>query len=87
MPLSHLKVYLNAFFSLPVTRSDGTKLTHEEVVKQLDGLSVGYDINFGQGDLFQNLIRVTVRVEPKRYEEAVAWLKDLIYGAEFTKDR
>ncbi|KAG8964223.1 hypothetical protein FRC00_003325 [Tulasnella sp. 408] len=83
----HAKVYLNAFFSLPVTRSDGTKLTHEEVVKQLDGLSVGYDIDFGQGDLFQNLIRITIRVEPKRYEEAVAFLKDLIYGAEFAKDR
>lgn len=85
--LPHLKVYLNAFFSLPVTRSDGAKLTHEEVVKQLDGLSVGYDINFGQGDLFQNLIRITIRVEPRRYEEAVAFLKDLIYGAEFAKDR
>ncbi|KAG8907247.1 hypothetical protein FRC01_007752 [Tulasnella sp. 417] len=85
--LPHLKVYLNAFFSLPVTRSNGTKLTHEEVVKQLDALSVGYDINFGQGDLFQNLVRITIRVEPRRYEEAVAFLKDLIYGAEFARDR
>ncbi|KAG8972287.1 hypothetical protein FRB90_010263, partial [Tulasnella sp. 427] len=85
--LPHLKVYLNSFFSLPVTRSDGTKLTHEEVVKQLDGLSVGYDITLGQGDLFQNIVRITIRVEPKRYEEAVSFLKDLIYGAEFTRDR
>lgn len=57
------------------------------MVKQLDGLSVGYDVDFGQGNLFQNLIRITIRVEPKRYEEAVAFLKDLIYGAEFAKDR
>jgi Zn-dependent M16 (insulinase) family peptidase len=33
------------------------------------------------------MLRASIKVEISRYEEAIAWLKDLIYGARFTKDR
>ncbi|KAG8964011.1 hypothetical protein FRC03_002295 [Tulasnella sp. 419] len=83
----YLSAYLSSFYSLPVTRSDGTKLTHEEVVNQLDDLTVSYDTGLGIGDYFCENVRLSIKVEIEQYETAVAWLKDLIFGSEFTKDR
>lgn len=37
--------------------------------------------------MFAETLRVTIRVEVAKYELAVAWLKDLLYGSEFTKER
>jgi hypothetical protein len=33
------------------------------------------------------MLRVTIEVELAAYETAVAWLRDLIYGSEFDKER
>lgn len=36
---------------------------------------------------FEELLRVSIKVEKHRYETAVLWLKDLFYGSEFEKER
>ncbi|KAG9001081.1 hypothetical protein FRB93_012461 [Tulasnella sp. JGI-2019a] len=83
----YLSIYLASFYSLPVTRADGTKLAHEEVIKQLDNYTVSYDSALGCQEYFQNLLRFSIKVEVGQYEAGVSWLKDLIYSADFTPER
>ncbi|OSD05304.1 hypothetical protein PYCCODRAFT_1362169 [Trametes coccinea BRFM310] len=83
----YISTYLYSFFSLPVKRSTGEKLNHEEVVNRLGDDTVSYEVNCGVLDLFTETMRVSIKVEVARYENAIAWLKDLVYGSEFNKER
>lgn len=83
----YIQTYLNSFFSLPVKRQSGERLSHEEVVDQLDDQTVSYEVNLGVSGRFAETLRVTIRVEVAKYELAVAWLRDLLYGSEFVKER
>ncbi|KAH9064309.1 Metalloenzyme, LuxS/M16 peptidase-like protein [Lactarius vividus] len=83
----YIQPYLSSFFSLPVKRQSGERLSHEEVVDQLDDQTVSYDVSLGISGRFTETMRVTIRVEVAKYELAVAWLRDLLYGSEFTKER
>lgn len=82
-----MSTYLSAFFALPVRRESGERLSHEEVINQLDNETVSYEINLGMSNGFSDLVRVSIKVETPLYEKAVAWLKDLVYGAEFDRER
>jgi hypothetical protein len=70
-----------------VKRHTGERLSHEQVVDQLDEQTVFYEIGFGTSGTFTEMLRVTIRVEVAKYELAVAWLRDLLYGSEFSKER
>ncbi|KAA1467937.1 hypothetical protein DENSPDRAFT_833113 [Dentipellis sp. KUC8613] len=83
----HISTYIAAFFSLPVNRQSGERLTHEQVVDKLDDETVSYEANLGVSGTFADTLRVSIRVEADKYEAAVAWLKDLIYGSVFDKER
>src|SRR5438132_353583 len=83
----YVNAYLSSFFSLPVTRGNVKKLSHEEVVNQLDQYTVSYDITLGNGSSFNELIRISIKAEVAKYEEAIAWLRDLLYSAEFDEER
>jgi len=82
-----MSAYLSAFFSLPVTRADGTKLDHEAVVNQLDEETVSYETGLGVAAGFSDTFRVSIKTELSRYEAAVAWLRDLVFNPEFNKER
>lgn len=84
---SLMSTYLSSFFSLPVTRSTGERLGHEEVVHRLDSDTVSYEVALGVNNAFTETMRVSVKVETSMYESAITWLKDLLYGSEFDKDR
>ncbi|PWN49324.1 hypothetical protein IE53DRAFT_388475 [Violaceomyces palustris] len=86
---SHLNLYLSVLFSLPVTRLDGSgqKLTYEEVVKSLDEDTLEYEVSLGIGSGFAELICAEVKVERENYEKAIAWLRDLVWGSEFSVER
>ena len=62
-------------------------LSHEEVVNQLDNETVSYRVGLGLSNSFTDIFRVSIQVEIAHYETAIAWLKDLVYGADFNKDR
>jgi len=62
-------------------------LSHEEVVNQLDNDTVSYGVGLGVSDSFTDIFRVSIKVETAYYETAIAWLKDLVYGADFNKNR
>ncbi|EAU93061.2 cytoplasmic protein [Coprinopsis cinerea okayama7 len=82
-----MSTYLSSFFSLPVTRSSGERLSHEEVVNRLEDETVSYEAAAGLSGSFTDLFRVSIKVEKAKYEMAVSWLNDLLYNAEFDKDR
>ncbi|TFK57173.1 hypothetical protein OE88DRAFT_1650788 [Heliocybe sulcata] len=85
----HLSAYLASFFSLPIKRATGEELSHEEVVNRLDDETVSYEVNLGTAvpSGFPELLRVSIKTEAGMYEKAVAWLKDLLYGSKFDKER
>ena len=62
-------------------------LSHEEVINQLDSDTVSYEVSFGLLHCFMDIFRVSIEVEIAHYETAIAWLKDLVYGADFNEDR
>jgi hypothetical protein len=78
---------MSAFFALPVVRQSGERLTHEDVVNKLDNETVSYEVGLGISSAFAETLRITIKVETAQYETAIAWLKDLMYGAEFDKER
>ena len=82
-----MSVYLSASFSLPVKRSNGERLNHEDVVHRLDSDTVSYEVALGVSSAFTETMRVSIKVDKDLYETAVSWLKDLVYGIEFDKDR
>jgi len=86
-PDRHISTYVYSFFSLPVKRSTGERLSHEEVVNKLDDETVAYGAELGTNGTFEELLRVSIKVEKDQYEIAVSWLKDLFYGSEFDKER
>ncbi|KAF8168013.1 Metalloenzyme, LuxS/M16 peptidase-like protein [Crassisporium funariophilum] len=83
----YISTYLSAFFSLPIRRDSGVRLSHEEVINQLDNETVSYEVGLGVSNAFTDTFRISIKVETALYETAVAWMKDLVYGAEFDKDR
>lgn len=82
-----MSAYLSAFFSLPVRRLSGESLTHEQVVNKLDAETVAYGVELGIGSSFEETVQVSIKVETAQYETAVSWLRDLLYGSEFDKER
>ncbi|PCH33772.1 hypothetical protein WOLCODRAFT_61455 [Wolfiporia cocos MD-104 SS10] len=83
----HMSTYLSSFFSLPVKRSSGERLTHEEVVNKLDSDTVSYEVALGVGNAFTETMRISIKVDVGQYETAISWLKDLVYSSEFDKER
>ncbi|KAE9411017.1 hypothetical protein BT96DRAFT_952834 [Gymnopus androsaceus JB14] len=73
----HISTYLSAFFALPV----------KQVINKLDDETVSYEIGLGISNSFAESLRVSIKVETAAYETAIAWLKDLVYGSEFDKER
>jgi Zn-dependent M16 (insulinase) family peptidase len=85
--LPYVAVFRWALFNAGVKRADGTVLNHEEVVDQLDDLTVYTSANFGVRSVFPESINISAKVEKERYGEAVAWLRDVLEGTQFTKER
>ncbi|CAE6446358.1 unnamed protein product [Rhizoctonia solani] len=83
----YISLYLSTFFVLPVTRADGTKISHEDLVKKLDEVTVAHDASCGISGYFADTIRVSIKAELSRYEEVVNLFRDLMYAPEYTKDR
>jgi Zn-dependent M16 (insulinase) family peptidase len=82
-----VSTYLISFFSLPVIRQSGERLNHEGVINKLDDETVSYDAGLGLSDTFSNIFRVSIRVEVAKYETAISWLRDLVYGSQFDQER
>ncbi|WFD44347.1 hypothetical protein MPSI1_003015 [Malassezia psittaci] len=84
-----LSLYISTLFSLPLVRQDGSneKLSYEAVVQALDEDVLEYDAAIGLGSNFSETTAIEFKVEIQHYEKAVAWLRDLLWGTEFSIDR
>lgn len=80
-----LPLYTESFFSLPVIRSNGQKLSFEEVVKQLDSETVEYAI-YSSSSLGDD-IKLIIQVSKSLYPVAIEWAKDLLWGSVFDIQR
>lgn len=80
-------LYQMCLFNSPINRPDGTRLTHEEVINALDKDTVAYDSGLGMDGVFSELLRVSIKVESTKYDSGIAWLRDVIFQSEFTKER
>ncbi|GAA5981276.1 hypothetical protein JCM10908_004049 [Rhodotorula pacifica] len=80
-----LPVYLDSFFTLPVSRVDGRELTYEEVVKELDAETLSYSISLNAP--LQEGVTVKIKVAKEKYELAIGWLHSLLYHSRFTPER
>ncbi|MBW0466041.1 hypothetical protein O181_005756 [Austropuccinia psidii MF-1] len=78
---SLLPIYIQSFFSLPIKRKDGTFLSCEQVVRQLDKQTVDYAIT--PGSPIAQTLDIHVKVEQSNYAPAIAWLRDLLWGSAF----
>ena len=83
----YLTLYLAMLFSLPVQRADGTRLSYEQVVQQLEDDVLDYDAAIGVGSSFNENLAVELKVPASRYVQAVGWMRDLLWGADFSLER
>ena len=56
-------------------------------MNRLDNDTVSYDVGLGSNGRYMETLRISIRVEKSQYETAVAWLRDLLYGSKFDKER
>ena len=85
----HLTLYLATLFALPIKRQDGSgqQLSYEEVIKLLDEDTLEYDSSLGVGYGFAENICIDLKIEKANYEKAIGWLRDLVWGSEFSVER
>lgn len=75
-----LSVYLESFFTLPLMR-DGKTIPYEQVIVELEGDTVEYDMYSSSGDA--EMMSITFNVEVEKYERAIVWLKELTLNSVF----
>ncbi|GAA5981277.1 hypothetical protein JCM10908_004050 [Rhodotorula pacifica] len=75
-------LFVASFFAMPVQRAHGEKLSYQDAYRQLDDLTVSFSAATCSEGLF-----LSIQVPKDKYEEAVAWLADTIYGTTFDPER
>ncbi|CUA75459.1 putative protein C3H1,02c [Schizosaccharomyces pombe 972h-] [Rhizoctonia solani] len=93
----YISLYLASFFALPVNRPDGTQISHEDMVKKLDDVTVAYnsdcgpvmadDKKSGVKKPFADTVCISIKAEISQYETVISLLGDLLYSSEYVKDR
>ena len=81
-----LAIYLEAFFTLPITRNN-EKIEFEQVVMELERETVRYSIDSAIGFGNAECIRINFQVEDKRYQDAIRWIQELLWNAVFDPER
>ncbi|RIA89814.1 Metalloenzyme, LuxS/M16 peptidase-like protein [Glomus cerebriforme] len=83
----YINIYLESFYSLPLTLPDETKLTFEQVVSQLNKDTVEYDYSLGYNGKFEQMVVFHIKVEASKYIKGIQWLHNLLWHAEFNSER
>ncbi|BFZ62739.1 hypothetical protein YB2330_003849 [Saitoella coloradoensis] len=83
----YISIFLDSFFMNPLHLPDGTKLSFEEVVQTLDADTVEYGAWLGVRGGWNEIACVTMKVESRKYEKAIGWLRDLWTCAKMDEER
>ena len=81
-----LPVYLDNFFNTPVLRG-GEKIDFEQIVTQLEKVTVEYDMDDGASHGNTEVLRIHFQIEPDKYQTAIAWLKEMLWTSIFDGER
>jgi Zn-dependent M16 (insulinase) family peptidase len=81
-----LSIYTEAFFNIPVQR-DGKTIEFEQVVVELERDTVGYSMDTARSLGNNEMLCVSFQVELEKYENAIAWLKELCWKSIFDEER
>nr|KAG5705771.1 hypothetical protein BaRGS_027430 [Batillaria attramentaria] len=88
----HLPLFTESLMESPVLR-DGEVIPHERVIAELEKDTLYTDSGLGippgcfQCGDFPHFLVTEVKVEEEKYEQGVKWLRDVLYGTQFTADR
>lgn len=72
------------FFANDMTLEDGTKLSEEELLLQLDKDTVGYSLDWCS---LEDTFCLSINAESSKYDLAVRWLHRLLYSTKFTTSK
>lgn len=81
-----LAIYIETFFSLPMSWN-GTVISFEEVIMELEMATVGYDIESGSDLGNSETIAIKLQVEAEKYQAGVQWLRRLMWSSFFDIER
>ena len=84
---------LSRSFTIACVVSVSELIPHERVIAELEKDTQSTDTGLGlppgcfQCGHFPQLLVVEVKVEEEKYERGVQWLRDVLYGTQFTAER
>lgn len=81
-----LAIYIESFFSLPMSQ-DGTTISFEQVIMELERDTVGYEIELGANLGGSEMITIKLQAEAEKYQTAVQWLRRLMWSFVFDLER
>ena len=83
--LPYLQIYLDSFFSLPITR-DGEVVDYEDVVSEVNSIAVSYSASLGAAGVSE-VVSIKLRAEKSRYKAVVQLLGELFVHSVFDPER
>ncbi len=81
-----LAIYMENFFSTSMKR-DGQVIPFEQVIMGLEGDTVAYTMESGQGIGNSEIIAINLQVEAEKYQAGIQWLNDLMWSSIFDVER
>eukprot|EP00736_Rhodelphis_marinus_P008270 Rmarinus@m.16579 len=89
-----LELYLNTLFENPIRLQDGSLMSHDDVVRNVEAETVEHDGLWGMtssssfgGGSFSQLASVSVTCVREDFETAAKWVRDTIWRGEMTPNR
>lgn len=84
LPYYHV---LSELFSMPMNNESGEIVSFEEVVEQLKSETVDTSIQLGLKGNFPDLIDFKIQCKSNNYENAVKWIKNVLFQSIFDESR
>lgn len=81
-----LAIYMENFFSTSMKRN-GQVIPFEQVIMGLEGDTVAYTMESGQGIGNSEIIAINLQVEAEKYQAGIQWLNDLMWSSMFDIER
>lgn len=81
-----IALYMDNFFSTPMLRN-GEVVKFEQITMELERDTVGYEIDSGQSMGNSEVIVLKLQVEVEKYQEAIRWIRDLLFNSVFEVER
>lgn len=90
--LLYLPLYLEVLYESPILRGDEL-VPYERVVNELEADTISSSADLGHcggrfsPGTFSQAAFINIKVEAKKYALGVRWVKEVLYGVQFTKER